>query len=109
MIKGGMPNESQKPNGAVLAWNTTVTKSGDGRAIVTAQTPLGDLSVAQAAKILGCTSYTVRRAFRAGLITGSKPGAIHKRSDGRESNAALVLDAQSVLNYKESVTQRGMH
>ena len=108
MIKGGMPNESQKPKGAVLAWNTTVTKSGDGRAIVTAHTPVRDLSVAQAAKILGCPHGAVYRAFRAGFITGSKPGAIHKRSDGRESNAALVLDAQSVLNYKERITQRGM-
>ena len=108
MIKGGMPDEFQNPKGEVLAWNTTVTKAGNGRAIVTAQTPIRDLSVAQAAKILGCTPRTVRRAFRAGLITGSKPGAVHQRSDGRDSNAALVLDAASVLNYKERITQRGM-
>jgi len=108
MIKRGMPNESQKPKSEVLAWNTMVTKAEDGRAIVTAQTPIRDLSVAQAAKILGCTPRTVRRAFRAGLITGSKPGAVHRRSDGRESNATLVLDAASVLNYKELITRRGV-
>jgi hypothetical protein len=50
----------------------------------------------------------VRKLFRLGLITGWKPGAARKRRDGQPSNAALVLDAGSVLQYKESVTQRGV-
>lgn len=89
-------------------WETEVTPAGEGRAVVTARKPLHRLSVAQAAKMLGCSKDGVWRAWRAGLITGWKPGARTKRKDGRSSNAALVLDAGSVLAYKESVTQKGM-
>jgi excisionase family DNA binding protein len=66
------------------------------------------MSSGQAAKMLGCTEWTVRKLFREGLLSGWKPGAARKRSDGRASNAALVLDAGSVLRYKESVSQKGM-
>jgi excisionase family DNA binding protein len=92
----------------LLIWETEVTPAGDGRAVVTARKPLHRMSVAQAAKLLGCSKDNVWRAFRAGLITGWKPGARASRRDGRQSNAALVLDAGSVLGYKESVTRRGM-
>jgi len=34
---------------------------------------------------------------------------VAERKDGRRSNAALVLDAESVLKYKESVTERGIY
>lgn len=89
-------------------WETEVTPAGDGRAVITARKPLSRLSVAQAAKMLGCSKDSVWRAWRAGLLTGWKPGARRQRADGRGSNAALVLDAGSVLAYKEAVTQRGM-
>lgn len=93
----------------LLIWESTVTtQAGDGRAVVTAQKPLFRMSVKQAARILQCGEQTVCKAFRRGLISGWKPGAMAKRRDGRQSNAALVLDAGSVLAYKESVTQRGV-
>lgn len=92
----------------LLVWDTVVTSDGSGKAVVTARKPLSRMSVGQAAKLLGCEPWTVRKAFRAGRITGWKPGAIATRGDGRPSNAALVLDSGSVLAYKESVTARGV-
>ena len=92
----------------LLVWDTVVTSDGSGKAVVTARKPLSRMSVAQAARLLGCSEWTVTKAFRAGLIGGWKPGAMTKRRDGRGSNAALVLDAGSVLAYKESVTRRGV-
>jgi hypothetical protein len=92
----------------LLVWESEVTAAGDGRAVVTARRPLYRMSVKQAAKMLCCQPDAVTKAFRHGLITGWKPGAIQQRRDGRKSNAALVLDAGSVLAYKESVTQRGV-
>ncbi|MGL4398826.1 MAG: excisionase family DNA-binding protein [Luteolibacter sp.] len=94
-----------------LFWESEVihetTPAGESRATVVARRPLSRMSVKQAAKLLGCTAYTVRKAFRSGRISGWKPGAVSTRKDGRTSNAALVLDAGSVLAYKQSVTQRG--
>jgi len=92
----------------LLIWDTEVTAAGDGRAVVTARRPLYRLSVKQASKMLGCSEWTVSKLFRAGLISGWKPGQLATRRDGRRSNAALVLDAGSVLAYKESVTRRGV-
>jgi hypothetical protein len=92
----------------LLIWESEITQSGEGRAVVTARKPLSRMSVSQAAKLLGCGKGAVWRAYRAGLITGWKPGALAQRKDGRASNAALVLDAGSVLAYKESVTRRGV-
>lgn len=89
-------------------WETEVVPAGENRAVVTARKPLHRLNVEQAAKILGCPKDTIYLIYRAGLITGWKPGARSNRSDGRASNAALVLDAESVLRYKESVTSRGV-
>jgi hypothetical protein len=88
-------------------WESEVTPAGEGRAVVTARKPLSRVSTSQAAKILGCTEWTVRKLYRLGLLSGWKPGAARVRKDGQPSNAALVLDAESVLRYKESVTQRG--
>jgi hypothetical protein len=92
----------------LLIWDTEITPAGEGRATVTARKPLSRMSVAQAAKLLGCSAWTVGRLYRCGLLGGWKPGQAAVRSDGRASNAALVLDAASVLHYKESVTQRGV-
>ena len=97
----------------LLIWESDVihdtTAAGEFRAVVVARKPLHRMDVRQAAKLLGCTQFTVRKAFRAGKISGWKPGAVTTRKDGRTSNAALVLDAGSVLAYKESVTQRGSY
>lgn len=92
----------------LLIWESEVTPAGDGRAVVTARKPLYRMSVRQAARLLGCSEWVVAKAYRHGRISGWKPGAIATRRDGRKSNAALVLDAASVLAYKESVTQRGV-
>jgi hypothetical protein len=92
----------------LLVWESEVTPAGEGRAVVTARKPLYRMTVRQAAKVLNCSEWVVSKAFRHGKISGWKPGAIQQRRDGRKSNAALVLDAGSVLAYKESVTQRGV-
>ena len=101
----GMDDGKRK---TVCVWESEITPAGDGRSIVQARKPVTTLSVSQAAGILGCGKDAVWRAYRAGLITGSKPGARAMRKDGKASNAALVLDAQSVLAYKQSVSRAGM-
>jgi hypothetical protein len=89
-------------------WETEIQPAGEGRAVIVARKPLSRMSSAQAAKILGCTEWTVRKLYRMGLLSGWKPGAARKRRDGRASNAALVLDAGSVLKYKQEVSRRGV-
>lgn len=89
-------------------WETEVTQAGDGRAVVVARKPLSRMSSKQAARLLGCSEWTVRKLFRLGLLSGWKPGAAAKRKDGRGSNACLVLDAESVLRYKQSRTSAGV-
>lgn len=84
----------------LFVWATRVVRRGDGRAELVAVKPQKELSVAEAAQILCVRPRTVRRLWRYGLIGGWKPGAVAARRDGRESNAALVLDAESVLRYK---------
>lgn len=91
----------------LLIWESEVTPAGEGRAIVTARKPLYRMNTTQAAKVLECSEWTVRKLYRLGLLSGWKPGAARKRRDGRESNAGLVLDAESVLRYKQAVSQRG--
>jgi hypothetical protein len=88
-------------------WETEVQPAGENRAVVVARRPLSRVSSAQAAKILGCSEWTVRKLYRLGLLSGWKPGAAKTRRDGRQSNASLVLDAESVLRYKQSVSQNG--
>jgi excisionase family DNA binding protein len=87
-------------------WETVVTPAGEGRAVLTARKPLSRMSTKEAARLLGCTEWTVRKLYRLGLLTGWKPGAARTRGDGRASNATLVLDAESVLRYKQRVTQK---
>lgn len=88
-------------------WETEVQAAGENRALVIARKPLSRMSSRQAAKLLGCSEWTVRKLYRIGLLSGWKPGAARLRRDGRASNAALVLDAESVLRYKQSVSQCG--
>lgn len=77
-----------------------MTRTGDNQVTVRATKPLSRMSVSQAAKVLGVSEWTTRKLWRMGLLAGWKPGAARRRSDGRGSNAALVLDAESVLRYK---------
>lgn len=91
----------------LFVWATRVVRHGDGRAELVAVKPKKDLSVREAAEVLGTTRKVILRLREAGYIDGWKPGAIAKRSDGRESNAALVLDAESVMRYKAR-NQQGM-
>lgn len=90
-------------------WETEIQPAGENRAVVVARKPLHRLSSGQAAKMLGCSEWTVRKLYRHGLLSGWKPGAAAKRSDGRGSNACLVLDAESVMRYKQSVSQAGVY
>ena len=93
----------------LLIWESNiVTAAGENRAVVTAQRPLFRMSVKQAARVMQCSEGVITKAFRSGKLTGWKPGEIAKRTDGKRSNASIVLDAGSVLAYKESVTQRGV-
>jgi len=92
----------------LFVWATRIIKRGDGRAELVAVKPKKEISVAEAAEIIGCSRDSVWRTWRAGLITGTKAGARSNRRDGRASNATLSLDAESVMRYKESRTRRGV-
>jgi excisionase family DNA binding protein len=111
MIRSGMQAPTarhDKPDELPLfVWATRVVRRGDGRAELVAVAPKKELTVREAAEVLGTTKKVILRLREAGLIDGWKPGAIAKRRDGRESNAALVLDAESVMRYKAR-NQHGM-
>ena len=85
----------------LLIWESEVVPAGDGRVTMVARRPLSHMSRKQAAKVLGCSEWTVSDLFRLGLLDGYKPGARVKRTDGKASNAALRLDSGSVLLYKQ--------
>ena len=82
-------------------WETAVERAPDGAVTLRPRTPLSSMSAGQAAKVLGCSRWTVQSLYQAGLLDGYKPGARVVRKDGRGSNAALRLDSASVLAYKE--------
>lgn len=84
-----------------LVWESEVVRSGDNQVTLRARKPLSRMSVKRAAGLLGVSEWTVRKLYRMSLLDGWKPGAAVKRGDGRASNAALVLDAESVLRYQE--------
>ena len=93
----------------LLIWESEVTAAGDGRAVVVARKPLYRMTRAEAARLLGCSEWTVSRLYRLGILSGWKPGAgTTKRKDGKASNAAVVLDAGSVLEYKAATAKRGV-
>jgi hypothetical protein len=92
---------------SLFVWATRVVKRGDGRAELVAVKPKKELTVHEAAEILAVRPRTVRRLREFGLIKGWQPGAIAVRKDGRRSNAALVLDAESVLRYKAGAGAKG--
>jgi len=84
----------------LMIWESDFVKTGDGTGTLTARRPLSQMSRRQAAKLLGCSEWTVSDLFRLGLIEGYKPGTRVRRKDGKASNAALRLDSGSVLRYK---------
>lgn len=93
----------------LLLWESEITTAGDGRATVTARRLVKDCSVAKARAILGLpkeSTAVIYRLYRAGILKGSKPGAISERKDGRNSNAKLILDMESVLLYREECRRR---
>lgn len=81
-------------------WETAIERAADGAVTLRPRVPLSQMSVKQAAGILGCSPWTVQTLYQAGLIDGYKPGARVVRKDGRGSNATLRLDSGSVLEYK---------
>ncbi|MEI6655820.1 MAG: hypothetical protein WCP45_13735 [Verrucomicrobiota bacterium] len=92
----------------LMIWDSEITRTGENTVTLTARRPLSRMSTKQAARLLGCTEWTVRKLYRKGLLSGWKPGAAAVRRDGRPSNACVVLDAGSVLEYKQSVSRRGL-
>lgn len=85
----------------VLIWESEVTRTGDNSVSVTAKKPIDTMTSGQAAKLLGLGTARVYDLYRAGLITGYKPGAMAVRKDGRRSNASIRLDTASVLEYRQ--------
>ena len=59
------------------------------------------MSAKRAAAVLKLSEWRVQQLWREGYLDGYKPGGAKKRKDGRGSNARLVLDAGSVLAYKQ--------
>jgi hypothetical protein len=101
---GGMATEQL----TLLIWESDVKTDGENRAVVTARKPVFSMSTKQAAKILKCPEKTVQKLYQAGILSGCKPGAIHKRTDGRKSNAKITLDSASVLAYKAAIQVSGV-
>lgn len=91
----------------LLIWESEVVPAGEGRVTLIARKPLSHMGRKQAAKILGCSEWTVSDLYRLGLLDGWKPGERVRRSDGRRSNAVLRLDSESVLRYKAKIQARG--
>jgi len=92
----------------LMIWDSEITRTGANTVSVRACQPLHRMSTKQAAKLLGTSQWQIQKLYRDGILSGWKPGGLHVRKDGRRSNARMVLDAASVLSYKEKVTQRGV-
>lgn len=73
----------------------------DGSVALRPRAPMSVMSAKRAGEILGLGVDRIYDLYQAGLLEGSKPGAMAVRKDGRRSNAALRLDSASVLEYKE--------
>ena len=101
-----MPSPANRSEQLTLIWDSELVSKGDGRVELVARRPLSHMSRKRAAKVLGVSEWTVSDLFRLGLIDGYKPGARRVRKDGKASNAALRLDSESVLRYKEETKAR---
>jgi hypothetical protein len=95
------PGMSAPQQLTLCLWETSIERGPDGAVTLRPRVPMSHMGVRQAAKVLGCSPWTVGDLYRAGLLDGYKPGAKVKRRDGRASNAALRLDSESVLRYRE--------
>ena len=102
------PNPSAPRQMQLLIWDSEIVTAGDGQVTLKARTPLSHMSVKQAAKVLGCSAWTVSNLYQLGLLEGYKPGARVRRKDGKASNAALRLDSESVLRYKAARVAEGL-
>lgn len=98
-----MQSANARAEQLTLVWESELVPKGDGRMELVPKRPLSHMNRKQAAKVLGVSEWTVSDLYRMGLITGYKPGARRVRTDGKRSNAALRLDSESVLRYKQSV------
>ena len=94
-------SEPSRHEQLTLIWESELVQRGGGRMELVAKRALSHMNSKQAARVLGVSEWTVRDLFRMGLIRGYKPGARRVRRDGRPSNAALRLDSESVLRYKQ--------
>ena len=92
-----------RPEQLTLIWESEIVRRTDGRVELRAKEPKKHMSRREAAKVLGVSEWTVSDLHRHGLLRGHKPGARRVRRDGRASNAKLVLDAASVLEYDARV------
>lgn len=90
-----------RPEQLTLIWESELVPKGDGRMELVPRRPLSHMTRRQAARALGVSEWTVSDLYRLGLLEGYKPGARVKRKDGKASNAALRLDSESVLRYKQ--------
>jgi excisionase family DNA binding protein len=90
-----------------LIWESMLERDGENGVRLVARKPLSRMSTKHAARVLGVSVWTINKLHRAGKIHGYKPGAVATRRDGRASNAALVLDAESVLRYHAECKARG--
>ena len=85
----------------LMIWESEVTRTGPESVSITAKRPLDTLTAKQASTLLSLGVDGVYDLYQAGVITGFKPGARTVRRDGRASNAALRLNAASVLEYRQ--------
>ena len=91
-----------RPEQLTLIWESELVTRSEGRVELVARRPLSHMNRKQAARALGVSEWTVSDLFRLGLLAGYKPGArVLRRKDGKASNAALRLDTESVLRYKQ--------
>lgn len=93
----------------MLLWETEVRSGADGTAQVLARRPVLECDVDRARIYLGGKEVVSRRQvwrlYQLGKITGYKPGAVARRTDGRGSNAKLVLSVESIMRYRAAQLQ----
>ena len=103
MANDNTPEQQAKQ--VALFWESEVVRSPSGDVTVKAIQPVSHMSRKQAARALGCTMQVITDLFRHGMLSGYKPGGWRVRKDGKASNAALRLNADSVLRYKQRQEQ----
>ena len=83
----------------LMLWVTEVTKTGDGRAMITAKAPMLEGGIEAARKALGgldiVTRDDVYRLREEGFIRARKNRPGKKRRDGRAPNTKWIFDLVS--------------